>query len=124
MRVAGGGAPSRAHPAINPARPAAPVAADDLTLTGGRADRGGAVWNAGTLTLTRVVLSDNQAVGAAGAETWGGAIHNVRGTLALSQVTLTRNRAVGTPGQIARGGAVSGADEVVRTANSAERPCG
>src|SRR5262249_56790993 len=82
------------------------VAVDDLPLTGGRADRGGAVRNAGTLTLTRVVLSDNQAVGVAGAETWGGAIYNARGTLALSQVVLTRNQAFGTPGQNGRGGAV------------------
>ena len=31
------------------------VAVDDLTLTGGRADRGGAIRNAGALTLTNVV---------------------------------------------------------------------
>src|SRR5262249_57859648 len=60
----------------------------------------------GSLTLTNVVLSDNQAVGVAGGETWGGAIYNARGTLVLSQAVLTRNQAFGTPGQIARGGAV------------------
>src|SRR5262249_45947831 len=73
----------------------------------GRADRGGAIRNAGgNLTLTRVALSDNQAIGLAGAETWGGAIYNSRGNLTLSQIVLTRNQAFGTPGQIARGGAV------------------
>src|SRR5262249_26757224 len=82
------------------------VAVDDLTITGGRADRGGAVRNAGTLTLTNVVVSDSRAVGVPGAETWGGAIHNARGTLVLSHAVLTRNQAFGTPGQIARGGAV------------------
>src|SRR5262245_6101625 len=83
------------------------VGMDDLTITDGRADRGGAIRNAGgSLTLTRVVLFDNQAVGVPGAETWGGAIHNARGTLVLSQVALDHNQAFGTPGQIARGGAV------------------
>src|SRR5262249_2539200 len=81
------------------------VAVDDLTLTGGHADRGGAIRNAGTLALTRVILSNNRAVGVPGAETWGGAIHNARGTLVLSQGVLNHNQAFGTPGQIARGGA-------------------
>src|SRR5262245_26907670 len=38
------------------------VAIDNLTVTNGRADTGGGVWNAGNLTLFRCVLSSNQAV--------------------------------------------------------------
>src|SRR5262245_41790169 len=49
------------------------VAVDDLTIADGRADRGGAIRNAGgRLTLTNVVVTNNRAIGLAGAETWGG----------------------------------------------------
>src|SRR5688572_21615739 len=58
------------------------VTIDDLTITHGRADRGGGIWNAGgSLSLTHVVVSENQALGVSGAETWGGGIYNARGSL-------------------------------------------
>jgi hypothetical protein len=41
----------------------AAVAIDDLTITHGRADNGGDIWNAGTLTVSHSVFSDNQAPG-------------------------------------------------------------
>src|SRR5262245_48855328 len=82
------------------------VTMDGLTVTRGRADNGGAIHNGGTLTLTHVVVSDNRAVGAAGAQTGGGGIYNARGSLSLSHVHFSHNQAFGTPGQIARGGAV------------------
>src|SRR5262249_52504800 len=53
------------------------AAIDGLTITGGLADNGGGVWNAGgNLTLTHVVVSDNQAVAAPGEDAYGGGVFN------------------------------------------------
>src|SRR5262245_34267247 len=72
------------------------VSMDDLTITHGRADNGGGIWNAGgILTLSRVVVSDNQALGAPGATANGGGIFNEGGTLIVSQSTFTCNVVVG-----------------------------
>src|SRR5262249_23613474 len=83
------------------------VAIDALTVTRGRADRGGGIWNAGgNLSLTNAVISHNQAIGASVAETWAGGISNTGGSLILSHVPFAGNQAFGTPGQTAYGGAV------------------
>jgi hypothetical protein len=68
-----------------------------LKLGGGRAPSGGAVLNAGTLTLTSAVLAGNRA-GQAGV---GGAISN-SGTLTIDRSLLRANRAR-TGGAIAAG---------------------
>src|SRR5216683_2087216 len=45
---------------------------DDLTITHGRADNGGGIWNAGgTLILSHDVVSQNQALGASGSRAEG-----------------------------------------------------
>src|SRR5262245_44200850 len=83
------------------------VTIDGLTVTHGRADIGGGVWNdGGSLSLTNAVISHNQALGASGAESWGGGIANTGGSLILSHVFFADNQAFGTPGQTAYGGAV------------------
>jgi hypothetical protein len=87
-----------------------------LTITGGLADgnspgftsAGGGILNSGDLTLTRDVLSDNQAVGDAVHTTLGnrpggavgGGVANL-GTLTVSRSLLTRNRVVGFDGRSA-----------------------
>src|SRR5262249_6173244 len=83
------------------------VTIDGLTVTHGRADIGGGVWNdGGSLCLTNAVISHNRAIGASGAESWGGGISNTGGSLLLSHVLFADNQAFGTPGQTAYGGAV------------------
>src|SRR5262245_2576272 len=53
------------------------VAIDDLTVTHGRADNGGGIWNAGgNLSLTRVIVSQNQALGTPGNQAQGGGVFN------------------------------------------------
>jgi hypothetical protein len=79
----------------------------------GGAGQGGAIWNGGTLALSDVVLSNNQAVGGAagrgigftkgatrggaGGAAQGGALFNA-GTLSLSNVSISNNRATGAVG--------------------------
>ncbi|MDZ4290084.1 MAG: choice-of-anchor Q domain-containing protein, partial [Prosthecobacter sp.] len=64
-----------------------------LTLTGGAAiSTGGAIYNDGTLALTRCTLSGNLAVN-------GGAIYNT-GTLTLTHCTLSGNSAIDSGGAI------------------------
>ncbi len=70
-----------------------------LTLTGGYTDYdGGAIFNAGTLTLIGCTLSDNHTgtLGGFG----GGAIVNYEGTLTLTQCTLSGNSAANYGGAI------------------------
>ncbi|MEO0422569.1 MAG: choice-of-anchor Q domain-containing protein [Pseudomonadota bacterium] len=69
----------------------------DLTMTGGRAERGGAIsMTFGQLLLGNVVLSNNAAREA------GGAVYQLGGQLTIDQSSLTGNRALGVQG----GGAV------------------
>ena len=88
-----------------------------LTLTGGYANLGGAVYNAGTLTLDNDDFVSNAAVGTADAAGLGagGAVYNATGgTLTITNSTFDRNSATGasyaTTGVIgtARGGAICG----------------
>ncbi len=88
---------------------------DDLTVTHGRALRGGGILNAGTLTLSHAVVSDNEVVGLPGAtmasDAFGGGILNT-GTLAVSHTLFAHNRSTGGdgvpggPGSTALGGAI------------------
>ena len=79
------------------------MAIDDLTITHGRAGNGGGILNAGgTLSLTHVVLSHNQAVGAPGNQAQGGGVFNQGG--------LNRPRRTATfSGNVAIGGLRLGA---------------
>src|SRR5262249_29859807 len=53
---------------------------DDLTITHGRADNGGGIWNAGgSLSLSRVIVSRNQALGTPGNQAQGGGVFNQGG---------------------------------------------
>lgn len=74
----------------------ATVAISGLTITDGMAgaDGGGGILNNGsTLALDRVVLSNNQAVGAPGGNGRGGAVANVSGaTLTVTDCLFTQNR--------------------------------
>ena len=80
---------------------------DELTVTHGRAvGRGGGILNAGTLTLSDAILSDNLAVGLPGAslgtvvDAFGGGIFNT-GTLTVGHTTFVHNQAIGGDGTLA-----------------------
>src|SRR5262249_38684599 len=94
----------------------AAVSIDDLTITRGRILlRGGGIRHDGTLTLTRDVVSDNQALGRPGVgsavDALGGGIFNT-GNLAVSYSRFVGNRATGGdgnpggPGSTGLGGAI------------------
>lgn len=108
-----------------------PVSIDGLTVTHGRAvGQGGGILNAGTLTLSHAVLSDNQAVGAPGAslgtvvDAFGGGIFNT-GALTVRDSGFAHNRSVGadgTPSSIgssALGGAIMSAGTPTAPATAA-----
>ncbi len=70
--------------------PGATVEIDDLTITGGAvADDGGGIFNAGTLTVDRVVIEDNVAGGSSGFGGGGGVIN--AGTMTLRNSTISNN---------------------------------
>jgi hypothetical protein len=70
---------------------------DDLTITHGRADNGGGIWNAGgILGLTHVMVSQNQALGAPGSRADGGGVFNT-GALTVDHSTFSANVVVGGP---------------------------
>jgi len=78
------------------------VSIDGLTVTHGRAQlQGGGILNAGTLTLTHAVLSDNQVVGLPGAtpdvDALGGGILNT-GSLTVLHSIFVHNRSIGGAG--------------------------
>jgi hypothetical protein len=80
------------------------VSIDGLTVTHGRAvGRGGGILNAGTLTVSHAVVSDNLAVGLPGAslsavvDAFGGGIFN-SGVLTIQHSRLVHNRAIGGDG--------------------------
>jgi CSLREA domain-containing protein len=89
----------------------ASVSLSGLTLANGSAPDGGAILNAGTLTLTNDTLTDNSASGS------GGGIDNV-GALTLSNCTLTGNSASVSGGGIANSGALT-VSNCTLTGNSA-----
>src|SRR5262249_20448405 len=72
---------------------------DGLTITHGRAEDGGGISNAGTLTVAHCTLSANQALGDEGSHARGGGIFNAAGALlTVSNCTFTGNRVVGGDG--------------------------
>jgi hypothetical protein len=74
------------------------VAMTDLTITHGRAEaQGGGILNAGNLTLSDVVLSENQAIGLPAGNASGGGIRN-SGTLTVSHSIFVRNQSLGAAG--------------------------
>src|SRR5262245_45937557 len=92
------------------------VSIDGLTVTHGRGLlRGGGILNAGDLTLSHAVVSDNEVVGLPGTtpavDAFGGGILNTT-TLTVSYVTFVGNRSTGGdgnpggPGSTALGGAL------------------
>jgi hypothetical protein len=94
----------------------AAVDIDDLTITRGHGFlRGGGILNAGALSLTDAVVSDNVVVGLPGMSTavdpFGGGILNT-GTLSVSHTTFIHNRSLGAagdpggPGSTGLGGAI------------------
>ncbi|HEY7424884.1 MAG TPA: hypothetical protein VH682_11700 [Gemmataceae bacterium] len=70
---------------------------DDLTITNGLATQGGGIDNAGDLTLSQCILSDNQAVSASGSGQGGGLFNEAGASLHLTQSTLASNQATGNP---------------------------
>ena len=89
---------------------------DDLTITRGHGLlRGGGILNAGTLTLSDAVVSDNVVVGLPGAtpasDAMGGGILN-NGTLTVRHTTFVHNQSLGAagnpggPGSTGLGGAI------------------
>jgi hypothetical protein len=83
----------------------AAVSIDDLTVTHGRAvGPGGGILNAGTLTLSHAIVSNNQAIGLPGAnvvvDAFGGGIFN-SGSLTVGHSSFVHNRAIGGDGTLA-----------------------
>ncbi len=98
---------------------AATVSIDDLTITRGyNLLRGGGIINAGNLTLSRAVVSDNEVVGLPGAvpavDAFGGGIYNT-GSLNVSHTLFVDNKSTGgdgnptSPGSTGLGGAIMSA---------------
>src|SRR5262245_17445478 len=78
------------------------VSIDGLTVTHGRAaGQGGGIFNAGALTLSDAILSDNRVFGIPGASVgvnaWGGGIFN-SGVLTVYYSSFSRNHSIGTDG--------------------------
>jgi hypothetical protein len=80
------------------------VSIDGLTVTRGRAvGQGGGILNAGILTLSDSVVSDNQVVGLPGAtlgtvvDAFGGGIFNT-GSLTVRRTSFDHNRSIGADG--------------------------
>jgi hypothetical protein len=89
--------------------PGITVAIDDLTITHGLADNGGAILNSGaTLSLSYVVVADSEALGAPGSTALGGGVFNDGGTLFVSQSTFSDDRAIGGVGGSGIAGGVGG----------------
>jgi hypothetical protein len=95
---------------------AAAASIDDLTITRGHGFlRGGGILNAGSLTLSDAVVSDNVVVGLPGmsvdVDPFGGGILNT-GTLSVSHTTFVNNQSLGAagnpggPGSTGLGGAI------------------
>jgi hypothetical protein len=96
-----------------------PVGIDGLTVAHGHAaGQGGGIFNAGILTVSDSILSDNTAVGISGTtlgavvDAFGGGIFNT-GTLAVGHTRFVHNQSIGadgissTIGSSAIGGAIS-----------------
>jgi hypothetical protein len=66
--------------------PSAQVSLLDMTIENGNAQKGGGIYNKGTLGLTGILLTDNSAGN-------GGGIYNDGGTLYLKDVSITKNAA-------------------------------
>src|SRR5262245_51732246 len=72
------------------------VGIDDLTITHGRANNGGGIWNAGgSLSLNHVIVSQNQVLGDPGTQGQGGGVFNQGGTLTALHCTFSGNVVVG-----------------------------
>ena len=70
-----------------------------LRLINGLATDGGAIFNAGNLTLTQDVFSANVAQGTSGGgNAFGGAVYNEAGTVNIDQSTFTADQAIGGNG--------------------------
>jgi hypothetical protein len=69
---------------IGLSNPSAVVSLKDMTIENGNAQKGGGIYNKGTLDLTGIILTDNSA-------TNGGGVCNDGGTLYLKDVTITDN---------------------------------
>jgi hypothetical protein len=69
---------------------------------------GGGIFNAGTLTLDRVVVADNRAAGPLSSDTDGGGIYNRQGALTIRHSVIARNAAVSVPpnARFAEGGGI------------------
>ena len=107
------------------------VSIDGLTISRGRAvGQGGGILNAGTLTLSHAIVSNNQAVGVPGAgvvvDAFGGGIFNT-GTLSVGHTTFVHNQAIGgdgsetTTGTSALGGALMSAGSLSAPATTTIR---
>ncbi|MBL8821678.1 MAG: hypothetical protein JNJ77_03750 [Planctomycetia bacterium] len=78
------------------------VSIEDLTIShGGAVAQGGGIFNAGTLTLSRVTLSDNQVTGVPGVgpvvDAFGGGIFNT-GNLTVRDSRFVHNQSIGGNG--------------------------
>lgn len=82
--------------------PGAYIVLQGITLTGGQATNGGAVYNQGTLSVSFATLANNTASQA------GGAIYNTsNSTVSVIVSTLSDNTAGGWGGAIANGGTIT-----------------
>ena len=86
LTISGGGAVQ-----VVSVAPDVTVALSGLTIAGGSASSGGGITNAGNLTVTDLVITNNVASGS------GGGVDN-SGTIILNDTTVTRNQALGGSG--------------------------
>jgi hypothetical protein len=101
------------------------VGIDGLTITRGHALlQGGGILNAGTLTLSDAVVSNNQVVGlpgvVMGVDAFGGGILNT-GTLTVSDTLFAHNRSTGADGLPGRPGS-TGLGGAIMSLGSASAP--
>ena len=86
----------------------------DLTVRGGRASSGGGIRASGPLSLTRVVVTENEAVASGGSQAVasGGGV-SASDPLQLHEVTISNNEAIATDGStqtVAQSGGLSAGD--------------
>src|SRR3954447_2620592 len=75
-----------------------------LTVTGGKADQGGGIFNNGTLFLDRAEVSGNVAIGDPTFGGQGGGIFNNGSAMTVTNASVSRNVADGTAGATFSGG--------------------
>ncbi len=96
--------------------PSAHVSLLDMTIENGNAQKGGGIYNKGTLDLTGILLTDNSATNGGGICNWDGTVH-------LNDVSITGNAAANGGGLFSTNSQVTfDGTQVFVTSNQASSP--